>query len=151
MNSPISTSTDGRPDEIWVVQINPQARRALPETSNEIIDRRNELSGNLALGQELYFTERINALLAENKALAKRYKPIKLRVVQLHVDLRDYPGTLDYASKFDRNPTLIHALMRSGRDRAEWFFDARSEWPREGTALRRSVYVTRLHAMSDAE
>jgi NTE family protein len=150
-NPPVREFTDldfeRRPDEIWVVQINPQNRRELPKSSNEIIDRRNELAGNLALGQELYFTDRINALLTEHKALAKRYKPIKVRVVQIHVDPRDYPGALDYASKFDRNPALIHALMRSGRERAEWFFDARSDWPRDDVAPQRSVYVRRSHAM----
>jgi NTE family protein len=151
-NPPVREFTDfdldRRPDEIWVVQINPQRRRELPESSNEIIDRRNELSGNLALGQELYFTTRINALIEEDESLAARYKPIKIRVVQMHLEARDYPGPLDYASKFDRNPALIHALLRKGRERAEWFFDARSDWPRDGTAPHRSVYATRPIAVS---
>ena len=151
-NPPVREFTDfaldSRPDEIWVVQINPQYRRELPESMNEIIDRRNELSGNLALGQELYFTTRVNELLAADASLEKRYKPIKVRVVEMHLDAKDYPGPLDYASKLDRNPALIHALMRKGRERAEWFFDARSDWPREGTAPHRSVYATTPAAMS---
>ncbi|BAN24959.1 patatin-like phospholipase family protein [Caballeronia insecticola] len=146
-NPPVREFTDfalaSRPDEIWVVQINPQYRRELPESMNEIIDRRNELSGNLALGQELYFTTRVNELLTTNKSLAKRYKPIKIRVVQMHLDAKDYPGPLDYASKLDRNPALIHALIRKGRERAAWFFDERSNWPRDDTVPHRSVYATR--------
>ena len=151
-NPPVREFTDFaidmRPDEIWVVQINPQHRRELPESMNEIIDRRNELSGNLALGQELWFTTRVNELLKADKSLAKRYKPIKVRVVQMHLDPKDYPGQLDYASKLDRNPALIHALIRKGRERAEWFFDARSDWPREGTAPHKSVYATQPAAVS---
>ena len=151
-NPPVREFTDlgldTRPDEIWVVQINPQYRRELPESTNEIIDRRNELSGNLALGQELYFTTRVNELLKADKSLEKRYKPIKVRVVQMQLDARDYPGPLDYASKLDRNPALIHALIRKGRERAEWFFDARSDWPREGTAPHKSVYASTPAAMS---
>ncbi|WP_277184748.1 patatin-like phospholipase family protein [Caballeronia sp. BR00000012568055] len=153
-NPPVREFTDfdlaHRPDEIWVVQINPQRRHELPESSNEIIDRRNELSGNLALGQELYFTTRINALIEQDESLKARYKPIKIRVVQMHLEARDYPGPLDYASKLDRNPALIHALLRKGRERAEWFFDARSDWPRDGTAPHRSVYATKPTVMSGA-
>lgn len=81
-NPPVREFTDfnfdRRPNEIWVVQINPQHRRELPETMNEIIDRRNELSGNLALGQELYFTTRVNEMLAADESLAKRYKQIRI-------------------------------------------------------------------------
>ena len=51
-----------KPEEIWVVQINPQRRQAEPRSMSEIIDRRNELSGNLSLGQELYFISKINDL-----------------------------------------------------------------------------------------
>jgi NTE family protein len=145
-NPPVREFTDldmdTRPDEIWVVQINPQSRKEIPESMSEIVDRRNELAGNLALGQELYFTTRINALLAKDKSLGERYKPITVRLVEMQLDRSDYPGPLDYASKLDRNPALIHALMRKGRERAAWFFDARSAWPREGTVPHKSVYAT---------
>ena len=48
--------------EIWVVRINPLASAQEPVTMPEIIDRRNELSGNLSLDQEIYFIEKINEL-----------------------------------------------------------------------------------------
>ncbi len=97
-NPPVREFTDfdldRRPDEIWVAQINPQRRRELSESANEIIDRSNELSGNLALGQELFFTTRINALIDANPTLAKHYKTIKVRGVQMHLEAKDYPGSL---------------------------------------------------------
>lgn len=46
-----------KPDELWVVQINPQTREGEPTTLLEIADRRNELAGNLSLNQELRFVE----------------------------------------------------------------------------------------------
>jgi NTE family protein len=127
-NPPIREFTDlpQRPDEIWVVQINPQRRTREPRAMPDIVDRRNELSGNLALGQELYFIAKVNELLAEHPSLGRRYKPIAIRAVGLDLEL-------DYASKLDRSGALIERLLRHGEERAKWFFDDRSRWPREGT------------------
>ena len=51
----VSDSSDEKPDEIWVIQINPQGRPREPMSLEEIRDRRNELAGNLSLNQEIYF------------------------------------------------------------------------------------------------
>lgn len=117
------TALPERPDEIWVVQINPQQRKDEPRAMSEIADRRNELSGNLALSQELHFIAKINELLAEHPSLAARYKPINIRLVELD-------GDLDYPSKLDRSSAMIERLLLDGEERAGWFFDDRSLWPR---------------------
>ncbi|MCA1368649.1 patatin-like phospholipase family protein [Bradyrhizobium sp. BRP14] len=124
-NPPVREFTElpERPDEIWVVQINPQQRQREPRAMPEIIDRRNELSGNLALSQELFFITRINELLAQHPSLGARYKPINIRVVELE-------GELDYPSKLDRSRPMIERLLQMGQERAGWFFDGRSRWPR---------------------
>lgn len=129
------TNVDERPDEIWVVQLNPQQRTLEPRTMREIKDRSNELSGNLSLGQELYFIEKVNRLLDEHDSLHARYKPIRLRVVQLDSEHLDYP------TKLDRRNAFIRELIEQGKQRAEWFFDERSAWPRDGTVPGRSVLV----------
>jgi NTE family protein len=121
------TNLPERPDEIWVIQINPQRREHEPRTMPEIVDRRNELSGNLALGQELAFIVKVNELLAEHASLAARYQPIAIRVVDLGL-------TLDYPSKLDRSGALIERLLAHGRERAGWFFDVRSAWPPTASA-----------------
>src|SRR6185503_2985306 len=71
-NPPVRELTNlaERPDEIWVVQINPQRRDDEPRSMKEIVDRRNELAGNLSLGQELYFVDKINRLIDSHDALA---------------------------------------------------------------------------------
>lgn len=106
-----------KPDEIWVIRLNPRARAALPTTSDEIEDRRNEMAGNLSLDQELYLVGKINALLAETPALRehhKRYKPVAVREIEL-----DRGG--DYASKLDRSPGALRALWERGERLAERF------------------------------
>ena len=138
-NPPVREFTDlaERPDEIWVVQINPQLRASEPRTMQEILDRRNELAGNLALGQELHFIETINRLLEAHPALAERYQPIRIRVVPLGLP------RLDHSSKLDRSSALIAALFENGVDRSAWFFDERSAWPRAGTPPAASVRPAR--------
>jgi NTE family protein len=131
------TDLDDPPDEIWVVQINPQRRGAEPRSMREIVDRRNELAGNLSLGQELNFVDKINHLLERHEILSAKYKRIKVRVVELDGEQLDYP------SKLDRGIDLIEKLLDTGSDRAEWFFDSRSTWPRDRTAPARSVVVPR--------
>ncbi len=138
-NPPVREFTDlaPKPDQIWVVQINPQQRHTEPRTVAEIADRRNELAGNLSLGQELFFIGKMNELLQKHGSLAKKYQPIGVRVVELGI--RD----LDYPSKLDRSEDLIERLLRNGEERAEWFFDHRSEWPRPGSVPPASVSPAR--------
>src|SRR5690349_1368953 len=102
-NPPVREFTDlpEKPEEVWVVQINPQRRRDEPRAMSEIIDRRIELSGNLSLGQELYFVSKINELRRAYPVLADRYQEIRIRVVELDIE------NLDYPSKLDRSRELI--------------------------------------------
>ena len=57
---PVRELLDAEPDELWVIQINPRQRDTEPTTLAEIADRRNELSGNLSLYQELAFIARVS-------------------------------------------------------------------------------------------
>lgn len=115
-NPPIREFTNlaPAPDEIWVVRINPLASAREPVTMPEIIDRRNELSGNLALDQEIAFIDKINELRLEGPALAERYRHIEIRQVELSLDL-------DYPSKLDRGVRHIQRLIATGRQAAGRF------------------------------
>jgi NTE family protein len=48
------------PDEIWIIKINPQERERMPRSLDGILDRRNELSGNLSLNAEVQFIRQVN-------------------------------------------------------------------------------------------
>jgi NTE family protein len=103
-----------KPDEIWVIQINPQRRERVLTKMADISDRRNELAGNLALHQEIDFLYEINGLLSY---LPKdRYKYIEVRKIEM---LRE----LDAISKLDRSPSFIREMVAYGEEQAEEFLE----------------------------
>ncbi len=91
-----------------------------PVTMPEIVDRRNELAGNLALDQEIKFIEKINELRLASPTLGERYRHIDIRQVELCLDL-------DYPSKLDRGVRHIQRLIATGREAAATFFHAEFE------------------------
>jgi NTE family protein len=137
-NPPVRELLDARPDEIWVIQINQSRmtpRPKAPEPGDEptsvveILDRRNALSGNLSLNQELRHLEEINELveeLGEGEGLGEKrlrlkkgreYKPVVVRQIEM-----SWP--LGAISKLDRSPSFIRRMMGYGERRAEEFFVA---------------------------
>lgn len=107
-------SREAKPDEIWVIQINPERRASEPMTSNDIDDRRNELAGNLSLHQELFFVDQTNDWLRKKWIDAAHMKHVDVRFIRLELDL-------DYASKLDRSPAFIERLMDEGRHKGAEF------------------------------
>lgn len=103
-----------KPDEIWVVQINSQEFDGEPTSVEEVADRRNELSGNLSLNQELRFIERVNDWVESGKLPDDEFTHTTVRRIQM--DKRFGSST-----KFDRDPAFIRELMELGRDRAQEF------------------------------
>ena len=122
-NPPVRELIDARPDEIWVVQINPKERDEEPRTITEIADRRNELAGNLSLYQELHFIENIDRMLDDGLLAADgKYRPIVVRVIELA--RARLPRRLGAASKLNRDPAFIADLIAHGEERAEEFLVA---------------------------
>ncbi len=122
-NPPISQLIDTRPDEIWVIQINPTARETEPTTVLEISDRRNELAGNLSLYQELHFVEKIDQLLEEGVlSPGAGYRTIMIRIIEL--TRARVPHSLGASSKLNRDPAFIRDLMAHGERQADEFLTA---------------------------
>jgi NTE family protein len=122
-NPPVRELVDTRPDELWVIQINPRRWDGEPRTMVEIADRRNELSGNLSLHQELGFIEKIDQLLEEGRLAADgRYKQIVVRLIELTRPRRS--RSLGTGSKLNRDPAFIRELLDHGQARAEEFLAA---------------------------
>jgi NTE family protein len=107
-NPPVRELPDAAPDEIWVIRVNPRARAGEPKTVADMADRRNELSGNLSLEQELYFIGKVNEWADR---LGGRYRHIEVREIALDRDLA-------LASKLDRRPAFIRGLLEDGRREA---------------------------------
>lgn len=109
------TSNRPKPDEIWVVQIEPQTRDDHPTSLAEITDRRQELAGNLSLNQELFFVRKVNDWV-EKGYLPDDFKHVEIRRLQLD-------KKLTAASKRDRDPRFIEDLMETGRAGADAFLE----------------------------
>ncbi len=107
-------SADAKPDEIWVIQINPEKRRSEPTTNSDITDRRNELAGNLSLNQELFFVEQTNDWLRKGWLNAEHFKHVTVRRLPLQLEL-------DYPSKLDRSAAFINTLLAEGRREGSTF------------------------------
>jgi len=125
------------PDEIWVIRLNPQRREKEPLLLGEIEDRRNELSGNLSLNQELYFIQKVNDWIASypKDKFAKGKKPIDVYVISMSTNRAE----LDVASKFNRDPVFIAGLREHGAARGrkflkEWEHSRANKWPRDALA-----------------
>ena len=113
-----------KPNEIWIIRINPQTRASEPKTSEDIHDRRNELAGNLSLNQEIRFIEQVNKWLGEKKLVNENKQTIDILEIAMGEDVS---GPLDYASKLDRAPEYIADLMRHGEARAAEALATRSQ------------------------
>jgi hypothetical protein len=58
-----SVGAENVPEEIWLIKINPTRRETLPVRIDDIIDRRNQLEGNISLFQQLRHVEMLNDML----------------------------------------------------------------------------------------
>ena len=103
-----------KPDEIWVIQIEPQTREKEPTSIEEIKDRRSELAGNLSLNQEKDFIKTVNKWLEKGFLPSDKYKLVEIKEIKMGRDL-------DYSSKLDRSPSFIYDLMAYGEEQAENF------------------------------
>jgi NTE family protein len=116
--------SENKPDEIWIIQVNPKGRDTVPTAPQDIIDRRNEMIGNASLYQDIQKIELVNRFLAEGAFIPEfgaKYKPIALRVITMSPALQK---KLDYATKLNRNRNYINELIRDGEIRALEFMKA---------------------------
>ena len=103
---------------MWVIQINPSTCARVPTETHEILDRRNELAGNLSMEQELTLIEMINRLIAQGKLVDPKYHPIHVARILLDRDL-------NYSTKLDRWPAFLDELREYGKSKARWFLKER--------------------------
>ena len=136
INPPVNvlTNLEPRPEEIWIVQINPQLADRAPRSMRDIADRRNELGGNISLNKELDMIEAVNEMLGKGLLAGGHYRPIAVRIVGM--EEHEAGVDLTYASKFDRSPPFLRRLFDLGRERAPAFYGPDSR--RERVSLQRA-------------
>ena len=127
-----------KPDGVWILQINPDrydfsgkvAGPGNAQSGDELWHRRDTLSGNLSLNQEVAFIEAINARLDDpGQRFRPHDKPIE--VVRIVLDGESVGAVvrkeLGLFSKFDRDPLLARALLAHGREQAERYLALRTQ------------------------
>lgn len=129
-------------NEIWVIKINPTAVNEVPATSKEILDRRNELEGNVSLFHSLSEVQHLNDMLLmgafTDEFLTKAEIKEPIRIPKAFRDDPDQPyhipiiemsselaKGLAYESKLDRSPEHIRRLIEHGEERGRQFLEAR--------------------------
>jgi NTE family protein len=118
-----------RPDEIWVVRINPQSRATEPIIEPEIMVRRDELAGNLSLSKEIELIELVNRWVERGvfqDFFRDRVKLIQIRQIEMSPELS---GNLDYVSKLNRASSFIDILIADGEKQAEKFLESLADRP----------------------
>jgi NTE family protein len=105
-----------KPDEIWVIRINPQEQYGYSSAMGleEIKDRENALAGNLALAQELDHVLSVNQWITDygcdHPPLSTR-KIVTVRTIKM---TRATAWGMKYTSKFDRSPDHLNTLHEEG-------------------------------------
>ena len=112
-----------RPEEIWLILINPMTRAEAPRELVDIDDRKNELSGNISLAQEVRAISKMNNVVAtlEGGGRKRKYEEIRFRAIQMTPATK---AALKLPSKLDRRRTNIDPLFAEGRAQAEAFLKA---------------------------
>ena len=144
LTKPFYVGTENLPHEIWVIKLNPTRRDAIPVAPDDILDRRNELEGNISLFQSLANIERLNDLflmgafkeeflqevgISEPIKIPKSFaeeedKPYYIPFIEMSDSLQK---TLNYETKLDRSPQRINQLIEDGRNQAKKFLEIRGQ------------------------
>lgn len=133
---------EDKPDEIWVVRINPQELHTLADGMDleSIRDRENDLAGNLSLNQELDHILTINRWIERygtaNPPL-NALKKVKVRTIMMPQEIA---WGMSHTTKFDRNAQHLARLAEGGRNVArQWLAD----WRRLGNEFASYPYDAR--------
>lgn len=115
----VSVPGDRTPDELWVIQINPQVDPERPSSLPEIADRRSELAGNISLNNELRTIERVNEWIDGGYLEHPDYTTTAIERIEL--------SGYDRTTKLDRDPAFLEALVEEGERRAATFLEERAD------------------------
>jgi NTE family protein len=130
------------PQELWVIKINQTGCDKIPSTPDEIVDRRNELVGNMSLFQQLDTLAWMNDLLLRDAFKAEFLKSLDIRaplkipqsyigseLCEYHIPYLEMSASLlrklDFESKLDRSPENLLPMIADGEKQAAAFLAAR--------------------------
>ena len=129
----LRTESEKRPDELWIIRVNPVTSDEEPKAAAAIADRRNELGGNMSLNQELRFIEVVNKWIEKDyfrPDIQHDLKPITIRFLKMSDQLSD---SLSYSTKLSRDRHLVERLVRDGEAQAAEFLKGLPQLTRKRT------------------
>jgi NTE family protein len=101
-----------RPQELWIIRINPQQWPHVPKSNTDVQDRENELMGNLSLNKELDFLMLTNHWSQQyGGPFADHHPHVTVRTIKMNKMTAD---ELRYSSKFDRSEGFMNKLRQEG-------------------------------------
>jgi NTE family protein len=130
------------PQEIWVIKINATDLEQVPQAADQIVDRRNELVGNVSLFQQLDAIRVMNELYLQGAFTSEFSKAMRIdgpicipksfeddEARGYHIPFIEMSAklsrSLDYESKIDRSVEHIEMLMKDGEQQASEFLTQR--------------------------
>ncbi len=114
INDLMSVPPAHKPHELWIIQVNPQTTEGIPTSVEEIANRRNELSGNISMNQELRFIQWVNEWVDRGYLPSEKFTRTAVRRIELG---RSY----GYSTKLDRRPAFLEELWSLGERRGREF------------------------------
>ncbi|MEM8951596.1 MAG: patatin-like phospholipase family protein [Pseudomonadota bacterium] len=102
-------------DDIVIVQLNPTRRQELPITSQDIMDRLNEVTMNASLMRELDHIATLTRLLEDGTLKNKKYRPIHFHSIADP----EVMSPLGLSSKNNTAWNFLTYLKEAGRDCAD--------------------------------
>jgi NTE family protein len=140
---PVYVGEENIAEEIWLIKINPTTRDSIPIQTDDIIDRRNQLEGNVSLFQQLVHMEMLNDLLLRGAFKEEFLKRLGVTApIRIPKAFREEPDrpyhipciemsrkvqkSLDYEGKIDRSSENIGLLIEHGRKKGREFLEERA-------------------------
>lgn len=143
LTRPDSVGADNLPEEVWLIKINPTTCERVPELPDAIIDRRNQLEGNISLFQQLRHLGMVNDMLLQDafrpdylaqfdiKAPVRiprsfstdAHRPYHIPCIEMPPALQN---ELDFESKLDRSAANIKRLIEAGEKSVARFLQERA-------------------------
>ncbi len=106
-------------DDVVIVQINPIERKGAPKTTQEILNRINEITFNGSLLKELRAVDFVRRLLDEDKLDPQDYRRLNIHIVENQDALKP----LGASSKLNAEWAFLTHLRDLGRQTAEAWLD----------------------------
>ncbi len=96
--------------DILLIQINPLIRKEIPYTSNDIINRLNEITFNSSLISEMRAINFVSKLIEKGKLSPDEYKDIKMHIIKQD----SIQSELNASSKLNTNWDFFQHLKKAG-------------------------------------